>query len=352
MWIFRGEEYSSPRIDSSPAVAGGAAVFGVAELSVFSPGGRVVCLEAASGERRWHHKTRRPVFSSPAVANGRVFAGEGYHEDRDCRLYCIDLESGRELWTFASTSHIESSPLVDRDRVIFGAGDDGIYCLEAASGKEVWHHPGRHVDLSPWVESGLLFAGSGYGDQAAICLAAKDGTPRWQSPLDLPVWGSPLVIGNRLYLGLGNGSFRASADDPKGAVVCLAAAGGKPLWRRDLGDAVLTAIARGKNRLFCGSRDGRLYALDPASGEIRWKLSAGGPIVASPVAGEKRVAAVSSRGRLVVAAAESGEELASVEIGAILGREVEVYSSPALAGGRLFLGTSAGALICLGEKDQ
>ena len=57
--------------------------------------------------------------STPALAAGRLYVGEGLHEDADCRLYCLEAATGRELWSFAARSHVESSPRVAGGRVFF-----------------------------------------------------------------------------------------------------------------------------------------------------------------------------------------------------------------------------------------
>jgi len=62
-WRFQDTAYRSPSFDSSPAVAKGAVIVGLAELSVFSPSGRIVSLDAASGKRLWDFKTKYPVSS-------------------------------------------------------------------------------------------------------------------------------------------------------------------------------------------------------------------------------------------------------------------------------------------------
>jgi outer membrane protein assembly factor BamB len=345
-WAYRPEKRSAA--DSSPAIAGGLVLIGLSERSVFRSGGRVVCLDAASGGLKWERPTSFPVFSSAAVAGGRVYVGEGYHEDSGCKLRCLEVASGEELWAFETRSHIESSPVVEGGRVAFGAGDDGLYCLDAASGKEVWHFPAEHIDLSPLAASGLVFAGIGYGEHAAVCLAAKDGAVRWRTPIDLPAWGAPVLAGARLFVGTGNGTMVASAEEPRGKVLCLAATTGKVIWSRDLPDGVHTAIALAGARLLAGCRDGYLYALDSVKGEVLWKCAAGSPVVASPLVGEKEVAAVGTGGKLVVASLETGVPLARVDLSPWLGEGAEVRSSPAAAGGRIFIGSSTGDVVCLG----
>jgi len=350
-WIFRGKGYTSPRIDSSPAVVNGAVYVGVSNFSVFSPSGRIICLDLESGKRRWEQKTLQPVFSSPAVSGGRVFVGEGYHQDQRSRLYCLDAATGKKLWFHRSRSHIESSPRVEGDRLYVGAGEDGVYCLSVKDGSTLWHFEKQHVDISPAVGAGGVFAGTGYGAFCSFCLSAGDGRVLWRTPERVPVWGSPLVLENRVFFGIGNGNFTESAPRPRGAVICLDAGTGKEIWRRSVPDAVLTAISYRKGKIFFGCRDGNLYAANPARGMILWSCPAGGPLVASPALGDRRVAAVTSRGLLVIAAAGTGEKLAAIDLSRLLSEEVRLYSSPALSGGRIILGTSTGAVVCLEGQE-
>ncbi len=349
-WTFHGEGYISPRIDSSPAIADGAVYVGVSEYSVFSPKGRIVSLELSTGKPRWEQKTRLPVFSSPAVSGGRVFVGEGYHQDRESRLWCLDADTGRMLWSFEAKSHVESSPQMADGRVYFGAGEDGLYCLDAKDGRSIWHFEKQHVDISPWVSSDFVYAGTGYGDLGAFCLSKINGSVLWMTPAGLPVWGSPLLLENRLYYGLGNGNFLQSATDPKGGVICLNARTGKELWRKNFPDAVLTAISYRRGKIFFGCRDGNLYAASAAGGMILWNCTVGGPVVASPAVGQQRVVAVSVTGKLVIASIDTGEQLENIDLSHLLGKETGVVSSPALSAGRIFIGTTTGEMICLGGK--
>ena len=90
------------------------------------------------------------MYSSPGVANGRLYIGEGMHGNSESKLYCLDATTGERLWRFGTKGQIESSPCVADGRVFFGAGDDGVYALDAASGAKLWHFErGLNIDSSP-----------------------------------------------------------------------------------------------------------------------------------------------------------------------------------------------------------
>src|SRR5207244_1242455 len=100
------------------------------------------------------------MYSSPCLADGRVYVGEGMHQNHLCKLYCVDAATGRKCWDFQTDGHIESSPCVADGKVFFGAGDEGVYGLDQVSGAECWHFRGPiHVDTSPTVVGHRLYAG-------------------------------------------------------------------------------------------------------------------------------------------------------------------------------------------------
>jgi outer membrane protein assembly factor BamB len=314
-WRFQPNQPSW--IASSARVAGGRVYVGAVHGAAFRSGA-VYCLDAATGAVRWSFNNDGDmvqVFSSPCLADGRLYVGEGFHQDPSCRLYCLDAETGRKLWEFRTPSHTESSPCVAGGKVYCGAGDGGLYCLDAATGKERWHLKGLHVDVNPLVVGGRVYAGSGVGDEyretALFCLDAETGKELWRVPTDLPVWGMPAVAGGFVYAGVGNGNFLESAEKPAGAVLCLEAATGKRLWRYDVADAVLTRVTADAERVYFGSRDGNCYALERQEGRLAWKVGLGSPVVASPalVAGEGRAAlyALGSAGRVCRLEAATGQ---------------------------------------------
>jgi outer membrane protein assembly factor BamB len=282
-------------IASSPVVDGERVYIGAVFPSAFGGSGAVYCVERKSGKEIWMFNdggAMKDVFSSPCVADGRIYIGEGFHQHADCKLYCLDAATGKKLWEFTTSSHTESTPCVSGGKVYFGAGDDGLYCLDAATGHENWHFTGLHVDANPLVIDNRLYGGSGVGDYhkdtVLFCLNADTGAEHWRMPVDLPVWGMPAVRGEYLYAGIGNGNFLMSADQlekpekPAGAVLCLERATGRRVWRYDVRDGVHGRVCVDDRHVWFASRDQQCYCLDRRDGAFRWKTALGSPIVASP----------------------------------------------------------------------
>jgi outer membrane protein assembly factor BamB len=291
-------------IDSSPRVDGNHVYLATAHVTAFGGNyGKVYCLDKDTHTLVWtfpEDQSMKEVFSSPCVADGRLYIGEGYHQDPDCKLYCLDAATGKKLWDFPTTSHTESSPTVVDGKVFFGAGDDGIFCLDAATGAVNWHYENEmHIDANPLVVGKRLYVGSGEGDDfkkfEVCCLDTDTGKPIWTSPVGMPAWGAPVLADGQLFVGLGNGNFMLSDPDPKGAFLCLDAATGKEQWRFDgVTDGIHVRPALDRRYVYFAARDNHCYCLDRKGGQVVWKRDLGGPIVSSPVLARCRCHACST----------------------------------------------------------
>ena len=191
---------------SSPVVEGGSVFFG-------SGDGHVYALDAASGALRWKFAAAEVVHASPAVANGVVFVG-----DWASRLYALDARTGAERWHFqAGTDELihnqvgfQSSPAVVNGVVYVGCRDSNLYAIDAATGAERWHfsNNGSWVVGSPAVVDGkVIFATS---DSSLVhALDAATGKPLWQQQTQAYLFSSPAVAGDTMVVGVLNGSLEA-----------------------------------------------------------------------------------------------------------------------------------------------
>ena len=348
-WLFKGKGGVLIDFSSSPAVVGSQVYIAAAQGSLFSSGGAVYCLDANSGTDLWRYDTPVQIFSSPTVAGGRVYVGEGFHQDADCHLHCLDANNGHSIWRFKTASHVESTPFVSQGKVYFGAGNDGVYCLDALEGQVIWHYPSVHVDTSPAVWKGKVYFGTGYGEYRIYAVDANSGAEVWSKRVDYPAWGSPSTDGNTVFFGLGNGNFIESAEEPKGRVTARNAQTGEQIWEYEAEDSVLTAVVY-RNEFVCfGSRDGYVYSLNATDGELRWKARIGHPIVSSPAVTESSVYVGADNGVIYKIDIDSGRIVWQFDTAKITGGE-PIYSSPAIANGKLYIGLRD-YLLCLGGEE-
>jgi outer membrane protein assembly factor BamB len=365
VWTFKLPDKGA--IASSPLAAGERVYVAAAHDSVFHPYGALYCLDRATGRPIWAFhdgKKMKQVFSSPVVVEGRLYIGEGFHQDDECKVYCLDAATGKKLWERPTRSHTEATPFVAGGRVYIGAGDDGLYCLDAATGDKVWNFPGFHIDASPVVVGDRVYAGCGLGEEhkttAVFCLDARTGKPRWRVHTSLPVWGRPAVSGGAVYVGTGNGRLNESAEKPAGELLCLRADDGETIWRKALSDGVLAPPSLDRERVYVGCRDRSFYALWRRDGGLAWKRDLGSPVVAG--AALEGCACCESVGRLYVAGSAGVLVCLEPATGALLWSkdlvertkvQVEVIATPALEarGGarRLYVALTAVSTARAGE---
>jgi outer membrane protein assembly factor BamB len=370
VWTFEPVERGA--IVSSPLVAGGHVYVSVIHDAPLSASGAVYCLDRRTGKPLWRFDDdgrMLQVFSSPCLADGLLYVGEGMHQNRQCKLYCLEAKSGHKRWHFETADHIESSPCVSDGRVFFGAGDDGVYCLDAATGAERWHfQESVHVDTSPAVAGIRLYAGSGLSRTRKateiFCLDTRDGRVLWRAPTDLPVWGSPALDGDSVLFGLGNGRLLEGPPPPAkpaGAVLCVDAVSGRQRWRWRETDAVFCRPVVDGRFVYFGARDGCCYCLDRRGRRLAWKVDLGGPVIGRPAVSGRQLYALTAGGRAYRLDAGSGRVEWSWDLAGDAQVRPQVFSSPTVTrdgaagkGRRIYFGaelaspvSSAAVLYCL-----
>ncbi|MFO0825771.1 MAG: PQQ-binding-like beta-propeller repeat protein [Gemmataceae bacterium] len=265
------------------------------------PGGRLVCVNPETGELVWSYRDKlKPVFCTPTIADGKLYCGEGLHEDKDCRLFCVNITDGKLAWgePIKTVSHTEGAPAVAGGKLFFPAGDDGLIAADTKTGSRLWQFKGGkeagiHVDAAPAVSGNRVFVGSGLYSFVAVALDMESGKELWRSDLKLRSFAAPIVLGKAVVYAVGTGNMVHDTEDypeegekkdkdPAGAVVALETETGKELWRYDLPRAVHVALAGDAFSVYAASRDGNVYAIDRKTGKLRWKTSIGNAIMAPP----------------------------------------------------------------------
>lgn len=328
---------------SSPVALNGYCYAGSSLFGASNSVGAIECFDLKDGALKWKALTRHPVFSSPVIGGGRLYCGEGLHEDNDCKLYCLDAQTGQTVFVVPTRGHVEAAPTLVGDRVLFSAGNEGFYCIQAESGKLIWHSQCGHSDSSAAVGAGRVYVGTAYGDDSVVCMSLADGKKIWKVKQDLPVWGHASLQGESLVVGLGNGTFGSSDPHPRGAVVALRVGDGKQLWRHDLPDSVNTSLVLMNSRVLLGCRDGFVYCLNSADGSQLWKAECGKPVLASLVVQDQTLLVAGGDGHLHALEAATGKQLWSYLIS-----DVPCEASPMLNGASLVLGCGS-FLECLGR---
>jgi len=313
---------------------------------------------------RWKFRTGAAIVSSPAVSDGAVYFGSNDHN-----FYALDAASGHVRWKFTTKARIPSSPAVADGRVFFGAYDGNFYALEAVSGRVLWQFAtqgerrfaARHLHgaepaaevvpdpfdaflSSPVLADGLVFFGS--GDGAVYALDAARGVLRWKFHTGNVVHASPAVAGGLLYVGSWDSYFYA-LDEHSGRERWRFKTGEDPLINNQVGIQSSAMVADGV--VYFGCRDSHLYALDARSGAKLWVFATDGAWVVSSPAVEAGIVyfATSDSAQLHAVDAKSGASLFELSFA-----HWPFFSSPALAGEELYIGSHAGKVLAIDLKAR
>lgn len=221
--------------------------------------GSLCALKAADGTIVWKAELGSRVRSTPAVADGLVVVGDfaGY-------LHAFDAKTGTHRWKQATEgasidaapygfdrSALVASPAIADGRVFIGGRDGFLYAFDLATGHELWRfdHKVSWVPTSPAVARGLVIAGSSDG-RFVQAVDAVTGTERWRFRSRKPVWSSPLIAGDVVYIA-----------DYDGFVWIVDAATGREISNVRLGGVIHASPVLAGSRLLVGCDDGTLTAL-------------------------------------------------------------------------------------------
>jgi outer membrane protein assembly factor BamB len=203
-WVLDlGEGYlskpGSGGIESSPAVADG-------EVYVGHYDGHLVCADAKTGERRWRARTDGDTDTSPVVVGDLVYAAAQTGK-RSPYLRAFDRsKSGAKVWEFGCWRGFWSTPAVAEGRVYIGGHDGVMVCLAADSGDVLWTFAAQaSIWCSPVVVDGKVLFGS--HDPFLYMLDAKDGALIWKYEIGGRVHSTPCVVEGKIHVGSTNGEF-------------------------------------------------------------------------------------------------------------------------------------------------
>jgi len=327
---------STEGVNSSPAVADGAVYVG-------SDDGRVWSFAAKGGAVRWSTRTGGPIRSSPAVAGGSVFVGSD-----DGRIYALSAKTGRVRWSRGLGGRVTGSPLVVNGRVFIGSRGGRFFALDADTGRTKWRHRTWSVWDAAAYADGTVFVGS---DRSQVfAFDASSGRRRWVADVYGRMRSTPAVRGDHVFVGTDMGRLYA-----------LHRKTGARRWMTQavkLGDGFVRcapAVAEGRVYVSLGltttPMDGKVKAFRADTGTHVWTGEMADYSTSSPAYVNGMVVAGSFDRRLYAFHADTGRELWTSgwpSQGGFFSRGIS--GSPAVAGGRIFIGVRDGAVYALGLR--
>jgi outer membrane protein assembly factor BamB len=246
-------------------------------------------------------------------------------------------------WSFQAGKLLEFSPIVARGTLYFQDKDALLYALSADKGKVEWKKDiGGLGAASPAYSHGVVYAvtlqrAPGVDQGEALALRAKDGKLLWRYPLPGRSETSPVVVGSNVVVG-----------SESGDVFALNRKTGKPDWQVSTAGAVKGGLALDDGVLYGANYAGEVFALRASNGAFVWRsstqgssLGRGGPVYSTPAVAFGRVFLGSIDNRVYSFDQDTGDLLWSHSTGDW------VYAAPAVADT-----PKTDPTVYVGSKDQ
>jgi len=260
-------------IEASPAYKNGRIYIGDLD-------GRFYCLDE-NGNQVWSKDMVAPIMGAANFYGDHVVFGTD-----DANLYCLNCKDGEEVWKFAAADQIQCSITIN-DGTAFVAGCDGQFRLvDLDEGIERGSVPmGSPTGCTPAVANGLAVVGT---EQAEfVCIDLENTKLKWGFADEdgaSPIRGAAAITGKQIIFGSRNRQVYSVNLDT-----------GKQDWTVTLKGRVDGSPIIVGDRIFVGASDGRLYALS-LDGDILWKKQLKGPINNTPAPAFGKLVIATDRG--------------------------------------------------------
>lgn len=257
--------------------------------------GKLYRLNAKTGEILWQVEANGSVFSSPTVADGKVYFVSTDSPTYTGRLYCLNINNGSEVWSLPVMSGFTTPTLYDDKLYLLTINPDDFFgrlqCLNAADGSEIWNHTTGYIDFSlytaPAIAEGKVFftsidANETTGIYCKIsCLDLTTGQLLWDTNMSEMNFGyalsSPVITNNKAYV---ISADTDGVDDFWCVLTCFDTTNGSILWNytmKEEGNEELSfsspAVAYG-NVYFAlvgsGWTYGKVLCLNGENGTVQW----------------------------------------------------------------------------------
>jgi len=241
----------------------------------------IIAVNKKTGKLVWEDnsvfdKILHGQWSSPTVGTiGGVV--QVIHGQGDGWIRGYEALTGKKLWEFDTNpkdsvwpktrNELISTPVVYQDRVYISNGQDPehgegvghMYCIDATKRGDitqtglVWHFDKIRRSIStPAIKDGLVYQADFSG--FLHCLDAKTGQEYWNHDLFAAVWGSPVLIDGKIYLG----------DEDGDVVIMQEGKTKKVLGEINMGSSVYSSPVPANGTLYISNRN-QLFALAEAA---------------------------------------------------------------------------------------
>ncbi|MGV8027012.1 MAG: PQQ-binding-like beta-propeller repeat protein [Anaerolineaceae bacterium] len=194
------------------------------------------------------------------------------------QLYALNVQNGSKVWAFPAEQEknvIFYAPVEFAENMVI-AGDyaHNLYAVSSDNGSLIWKFDGAK---SRYVTSAFYKNGTTYAPNAdeKLYVLDQNGTLQWVFQTDGPNWSKPVADDQYLYLASMdhhiyalnlNYSVSDLVADKEGTRNMVE----KPIWKTDLGTAIVSDPLLADGFLYVGTIDGKVFKVNASTGDIVW----------------------------------------------------------------------------------
>jgi outer membrane protein assembly factor BamB len=230
--------------------------------------GRVIAVDAPSGDAVWAVKTGLPLSAGPGVGLGLLVFGTS-----DGEIIALSVDDGDMLWRAPLSGEVLAKPAIAEGRVVVRTVDGRLHALDPGDGRRLWNVEQQVPRLTlrgnspPRIRDEIVVAGFDNGRIAAYEL--DDGDVRWENVIS-PASGrteierladidaSIQIIDQDIY-----------ATSYHGRTASLALESGRILWSQEV--ASYEDLSADWTNIFVTTDFSHVVSMSRASGAIVWE---------------------------------------------------------------------------------
>lgn len=201
------------------------------------------------GKKVWAYAIDGPVNGSAVVVGNRTFVA-----GCDSILHVVNIDDGKAIGTVDLGGQAAATAAVVGDHAYVGTMTNQVIAVDWKQLKKAWEfEPKRRQQpfyASAAVKDSLVVTGS--RDKKVYALDRATGAEKWNFVTEGMVDASPVIVGNRVYVG---------CLSTLGEFYVLDLATGKLVQKLELDGAVTGSPAVGPDCLIVGTEKGTVYCL-------------------------------------------------------------------------------------------